>query len=97
VRLGTVYSFACLGPLSIFQLPFFRAASTWDLERRGPNLSCLVLLLAGKKKQPVPEWAPKRAAGLITQERLVSKLSADAACFVHFAIGAFRNNSVAAA
>ena len=48
------------------------------------------------KKQPVPKWTPKRAAGLVTKERLVSKLSADFACFVHFAIGAFRNNSVAA-
>jgi hypothetical protein len=26
------------------------------------NLSCLVLHLVGQKKQPVPEWTPKRAA-----------------------------------
>src|SRR6266516_4188243 len=47
------------------------------------------------KKQPVPEWTPKRAAGLVTRERSVSKLSGEVALFVHFAIGAFRHNSVA--
>lgn len=49
-----------------------------------PALSCI----SPDKKQPVPEWTPKRAASLVTKERLVSKLSGDAACFVHFAIGA---------
>ncbi len=29
------------------------------------------------KKQPVPEWTPKRAAGLVTKERLVSKLGGE--------------------
>ena len=46
------------------------------------------------KKAPVPEWTPKRAASLVTKERLVSKLSAEFACFVHFAIGAFRDNRI---
>ena len=41
------------------------------------NLACLVPLLAGTRKQPVPAWTPKRAAGLVTKERLVSFLTAD--------------------
>src|ERR1700678_3062845 len=55
------------------------------------NLSCLVLHLAGKK-QPVPEWTPKRAAGLVTKERLVAKLSTDVLGLVDLAIRALMDD-----
>src|SRR5579862_2958945 len=53
--------------------------------------------VSANKKTARPEWTPKRAEDLLMEERLVSKLRAEFACFVHFAIGAFRNNSVAEA
>jgi hypothetical protein len=54
-----------------------------------PILPCLASL---DKTTARPGVAPKRAGGLVTKERLVSKLSAEFACFVHFAIGALMDD-----
>ena len=49
-------------------------------------------LASRRQKQPVPEWIPKRAADLVTKERLVAKLSSDVLGLVDFAIRALMDD-----
>jgi hypothetical protein len=64
-------------------------------EREADSLEQVTALscISPDKKQPVPEWMPKRAAGLVTKERLVSFLTGDVLGLVHFATGALMDDS----